>query len=316
MRFPAQFSARSLHLCVRVLILLTAAACSTQKAQSPPHKPAPPPLEYLGEWGTRGDGPGLLNHPVAIATDFAGNVYLADEGKAFIHKFSPDGRPLLSFENSGLKGVQSLAVDRGGAIYAGITGSPLGIIVFFPDGSRLRRIGRLHAPPEAIAVDDDGNIFAFSSSATFEKFNPRGRSVMFLRRRGEANGEFAYPSAIAVGSDGLLYVADMGNGRIQRLTQNGDFVSAWSVAEPGQQDFAAIMSIAMLKANIFMLMLDHTQYRLQVRALEGKLLVQDALAGQVPPNQKEAWAIAASPRGELFLLDRAGARVLRFRINF
>jgi sugar lactone lactonase YvrE len=295
---------------------LTTAACFTQQAQSPPPKPAPPPLEFLGAWGTRGDGPGLLNHPVAIATDFAGNVYLADEGKPFIHKFSPEGHPLLSFEDFGLKGVQSLAVDRGGAIYAGITGSPFGIIVFFPDGSRLRRIGQLHAPPEAIAVDDEGNIFALSLSSTLEKFNPRGRSVRFLRKRGDADGEFAYPTAIAVGSDGLLYVADMGNGRIQSLSQNGDFISSWNVAETGQQDIPAIMSLATLKGNIFILLLDHTQYRLQARAPEGKLLVQEALAGQVPPNQKEAWAISASPRNELFLLDRAGARVLRFRINF
>jgi len=308
-------SLRTLRLCVGISLVLISSGCSTQQAQQRP-KPSPPPFEFLGEWGTRGDGPGLLKRPVAIATDFAGNVYIADAESRFVHKFNPEGRPLLSFKDPGLKGARSISVDLGGAIYVGATNSPFRIVIFFPDGSRLRTMSRLHAPPEAIVVDDEGNLFALCLSASLEKLNPKGRSLRFWRKRGDAPGELAYPSALTVAADGFLYVADTGNGRIQKFRRDLGFVSAWSVAKTGQQDFPAVVGLAAFKTSLFLLMLDQGYYRLEVRSFDGGLTLTDSLAGRLSASPKGLYRIATSPRGELFLLDSEGARVLRFRINF
>lgn len=53
---------------------------------------------------------------------------------------------------------------------------------------------------------------------------------------GTGDGQFTTPRSLAVGPDGLIYVADTGNHRIQVLDQEGNFLLKWGSegTEPGQ----------------------------------------------------------------------------------
>src|SRR3989442_7325024 len=53
-----------------------------QTAQNAP----PPPLEFVGSWGMRGDGPGQLSSPVALVADAAGKHFTAQAGNGFVDK--------------------------------------------------------------------------------------------------------------------------------------------------------------------------------------------------------------------------------------
>jgi hypothetical protein len=91
---------------------------SCGKRADPASKPQPPPpFEFLGAWGDKGDGPGKLDEPAAFATDSLGNVLFADPGSSFVHKFTPGGTPLLSFEDAPLRHAAGITADSGGAIY-------------------------------------------------------------------------------------------------------------------------------------------------------------------------------------------------------
>ncbi len=48
---------------------------------------------------------------------------------------------------------------------------------------------------------------------------------------GTGPGQFNLPSGIAVSPSGDVYVADYGNGRVQRFTHTGVYLGEWSVAE-------------------------------------------------------------------------------------
>ena len=111
---------------------------SCGKRTEPAPKPQQvPPFEFLGAWGDKGDGPGKLDEPAAFAVDMLGNVFFADPGSSFAHKFQPNGTPLLSFEDSQLRHAAGIAVDSGGAIY----------IADVERGSVLIFFSRRHIPP-------------------------------------------------------------------------------------------------------------------------------------------------------------------------
>ena len=50
-------------------------------------------------------------------------------------------------------------------------------------------------------------------------------AATFLAASGSGDGQFISPNAVAVASDGSVYVADMNNHRIQKSTSEGVFVS-------------------------------------------------------------------------------------------
>src|ERR1700693_1930619 len=110
------------------------AGCLQTETQPVQQKPPAAALEYVGAWGTKGQGPGELQDPVSITADNLGNAYIADPGTGFIHKFASHGKALLSFQEDGLKHPQSIAVDSGGAIYVTDQARCSGFI-FPPGGS-------------------------------------------------------------------------------------------------------------------------------------------------------------------------------------
>jgi sugar lactone lactonase YvrE len=60
------------------------------------------------------------------------------------------------------------------------------------------------------------------------RFDAEGRKEAEWGRE-KGPGKLAEPHGLALGKDGLLYVADNGNGRVAVFTRDGGFVRAWSV---------------------------------------------------------------------------------------
>lgn len=294
---------------------MSLAACSRSAPQAPP-KPPPPLFEYLGEWGVKGDGPGKLNHPTGLAVDDVGNVYITDVGTGFIHKFEVDGHPLLSFQDDAVKYPDGIALDRGGAIY--VTDPVRGrVVIFLPDGTRYFQIscapGRKSAEPLKVAVDEEGDIYVADARLhRIEKFTLRGRRVKAWGQQGNGPGSLKSPGDIAAGLDGFLYGTDTDNGRVVKFTREGEFVSALAVPPP--QTVPVLAGLAVSAKYVFAV--DSAARRLHVWALDGQHKLSENLGNRLLGEAPVAYGIAVSPRGELVVLDPAGARVLRFRINF
>lgn len=45
--------------------------------------------------------------------------------------------------------------------------------------------------------------------------------------RGTGDGQFDYPTGLAIAGDGTIFVADAGNNRIQYFTPKGEFLGKW-----------------------------------------------------------------------------------------
>src|SRR5690348_14602645 len=156
------------------------ASCGNRADPAPkPQQAPPPPFEFLGSWGDKGDGPGKLNAPVAFAADSLGNIFFADPAANFVHKFESSGIPLQSFEDARVRRAAGIALDSGGAIY--VADAQQGIIhVFFPDGTFFqswRTAPQRHfSAALGFGIDGEGTLYVPDpANSRVLKFNNHGR---------------------------------------------------------------------------------------------------------------------------------------------
>jgi DNA-binding beta-propeller fold protein YncE len=279
-------------------------------------RPPAAALEYIGAWGTKGDGPGELQDPVSIAADNLGNAYIADPGTGFIHKFASYGKALLSFQEDGLKHPQSIAVDGGGAIYV-TDPARASVFIFLPGGDHYREL-RLRSRPStanflSVAVADDGLIYIFDSDAAkVLAYNSRFRLEQTWEMPTSGSRSGRIPGPIETGHDGFLYIANS-SGNISKFTREGHFVSEITPsANQGKWNPTDGFAVS----NNFIFVMDSDGRMLHIVDSEGKPRLDVDLAPELGQGSRPAPPLAVSTHHELLVLDAPERRVLRYRINF
>jgi len=145
-----------------------------------------------------------FNQPGGLAVDTSGNTYVADTGNSVIRKISAGGQ------------VTTLAG---------------------PDGT-------LFYNPNGVAVDAAGMVYVANSySHTILKITPAGAVTILAGTAGFPGSKdspgalFSYPSGVTVDGAGNVYVADMGNDTIRKITAAGVVTTlAGSPGTPGSAD--------------------------------------------------------------------------------
>ena len=145
-------------------------------------------------------GAGLFVWPHGIDVDEDGNIWVADargnEGRGHqVIKFSPDGRVLLRLGTAGVAGRTRTTLDQPNDVLVAPNGD-----IFVADGHPANGNNRI------------------------VKYSSDGRYLMEWGETGSNPGEFRTPHALAMDDDGLLYVGDRSNRRIQVFEQDGTFV--------------------------------------------------------------------------------------------
>jgi hypothetical protein len=323
--FPPQAKVAALALAF-TLAFSSSGCSSSATANLTPAKQAPPAIEFLGAWGTKGSGPGLLADPRAIAADAFGEVYITDAGSSerFIHKFSRDGHALLSFEPlAPIHNPCASAVDLGGAIYS-LECGPGALYVFKPEGDLLRTIrGGMAAPskPSSVTVDNEGRIYVAESHAKrILRYTPRG-SVLGAWG-GKASGPGAlrvtqetstlHADQIAATLNGNLFLLDSDRAWFAHVTTSGIIMKEWTMAATGARD----CHLAVTKSSVVALCGPPSAPVVHVFSYDGDEKFSKPLLNLDPSLTGITFAgIAAMQDGEIFILDSAAPRVLHLRVN-
>ena len=155
-----------------------------------------------GQW-IKSFGQGLFVFPHGITMDPDGNIWVTDAGGEGpkghqVFKFSPEGEVLLSLGHAGVAGD---GPDHFNA--------PTDV-VFAPNGDFFISDG--HTP------DSNNRVMKFSKD---------GRFIKSWGTTGSGPGEFLVPHALAMDSQGRIFVADRDNNRIQIFDQEGTFLAEW-----------------------------------------------------------------------------------------
>jgi hypothetical protein len=190
--------------------------------------------------GGRGGGPAgagpqqdLFNRPTDVAWDAQGNIFVAD-GRGTnqrVAKFSKDGVFVKSFGQRGnapgqFASVDSVAVDGQGNVYAADAGN-MRIQVFDNNGtfkSEIKNVGNA----QAICITPGANQVLYVSNSNppndldtageIYKLKLDGSMIGKFGKAGKLPKEFGTVNAIDCRSENTLYVGEVGNFRVQKLT--------------------------------------------------------------------------------------------------
>src|SRR5262249_38696100 len=193
-----------------------------------------------GEGGGRGRGgpPGagapqdVFNRPTDVAWDAQGNIFVADgRGNARVAMFSKDGVFVKSWGQRGtapgqFAGVDSIAVDAQGNVYAADAGNAR-IQVFDNNGTfktEIKNVGNA----QAICITPGANQVMYVSNSNpptdldtggeIYKMRLDGTMIGKFGRAGKLPKEFGTVNAIDCRTENTLYVGEVGNFRVQKLT--------------------------------------------------------------------------------------------------
>jgi len=175
-----------------------------------------------------------LSRPHDLTLDPRGRrLYVADMENDVVKVFDPRSLKLLGVIGRGLlNGPHDVAFDEAGRLLVADSGNDRIAIFTVRDGGASYRgeLRRGLGSPEGVAVDRAGGVYVTNASLHTVLAFARGGAHPAARAGGQGRtpGQFIRPHDIEVGPDGLVYVADPGNNRIQVLDRGLRFVRAIS----------------------------------------------------------------------------------------
>jgi DNA-binding beta-propeller fold protein YncE len=173
------------------------------------HRPTDPNVDPVIVLDAKGNllrswGKGMYTMPHSIRIDPQGNVWTVDARTSMIFKFTPEGKKLLEISVGDIPdasrpfcGATDVTFAANGHIYVSDGYCNARFIEYSADGKKLREWGKIATVP----------IEAFRSRP--ERTGP---------------GEFNLAHDISIGRDGILYVADRENGRLQWFDKDGKYL--------------------------------------------------------------------------------------------
>jgi DNA-binding beta-propeller fold protein YncE len=263
-----------------------------------------PELPVTAFEGGHGNGRAQFNNARAIATDSAGNIFVADGGNGRVQKFSATGAFVTSMQP--FEAPSGIAVDRAGNIYVAEIGTKHCVQKLGPNGISIAKwVPGLYGPRK-IAIGPDDSIYVVDSGRNrIVKLSSDGQVLASWGSEGSGDGQFRAVSSVTVDpSSNKVFVADPVNSRVQVFDSNGKFLSKWAVPEwrepLGFEDLAIDPQRGRLYAS------SAHQSTIVVFDLQGNRL---GTVMPTPPEKLEAPSALALAKGNLLVLDADSGRV-------
>ena len=125
---------------------------------------------------------------------------------------------------------------------------------------------------------------------------------------GTGNGQFNHPGDVAIDPKGVLWVADVGNKRLQKFNQKGEFIGTFGSAGTGNGQFSSPKSIAFdAKGNMWVV--DAGNNRLQEFGPAGEFVRTVGALGSGNGQFNGPEGIAIDPKGNLWVADTYNYRI-------
>ena len=265
-------------------------------------------------FGTQEEGATMLR-PYAVFAD-SDRIYVTDPGISALHFFNPSGKAyslIRKFEKETLISPIGVAVDTS-SVY--LTDSVLKkVFVFDKEGKPQRVIGtpELFIRPTGIAADDDRVYVVDTYGHRVFVFAKKEGNVLFhFGKNGNGYGEFHYPTNIFVGRDGLLYITDSLNFRIQIFDREGNFLSAFGKHGDASGNFSKAKGVA-IDSDGHIYVADADFDNIQIFDRDGKLLLVFGKTGRGKGEMVLPAGIYIDHMDRIYVADSYNKRIQIFQ---
>jgi DNA-binding beta-propeller fold protein YncE len=259
----------------------------------------------------------------SVAFDAAGHLYVLTRGAQAFFEFDQNGAFVRSFGDKMFTRAHGLRIDRDGSVWATDVGGHI-VLKLNREGQVLLTLGtkgeagewneatgsrKLNQPTD-VAIARNGDIFVVQGhtlgqggDARVLKFDATGRFITSWGGKGNGPGQFQVAHGIAIDAQGLLWVADRENQRIQIFDENGTFIR--------EVKYAGLpCSLDIGRQYIYMV----NGFAAQVLRLDlmGNVLAATGRPGTGLGEFGEAHFIAVSPKDELYVADSVNGALVKF----
>lgn len=214
----------------------------------------------------------IFRTPIAVTEDDEGNLYVTDSGTGVVHRYN--------LKDGSLRPLSAVKLER-------------------PTGIAYNRNNKL------IYVTDTG-------AHQVVIFDTEGRERFRIGGRGEAPGQFNYPTDLFIDQQGRLYVTDVLNSRIQIFSASGAFLSAFGQAGNKAGRFAKPKGVAVdSEGHIYVC--DALLDAVQIFDDTGRLLLDFGGTGAEPGQFWMPSGIHIDARNFIYVADAYNRRVQVFK---
>ena len=284
-----------------------------------------PPLRYVAVAESFKLPPGTnFRGTSGVAFNSKGNIFACPSWESMsVMEFDPDGNFIRGFGDGLFERAHGLRIDAQDNIWATDVASNLAYK--FDSTGRLEMVlgvkghsgewhpfghlRLLHEPNEAV-VGPTGDIFVLQGHGKAQslvlKFDREGNFIKSWGGKGKGPGELDLPHSLVFDAQGLLYIADRNNARIQVFDADGTYIR--ESQHPGTP-----CGLFMGADQHIWLAHGHTGQIMKLD-LNGKVVgvMAGAGPGKMPGKYGEAHYIAVSPRDEVFVADTLNWRVQKY----
>jgi DNA-binding beta-propeller fold protein YncE len=198
------------------------------------------------------------------------DVWVVDGGNDRVEEFTTGGAYVTKIGT--LVGPEGIAATPSGDVWVSSYGYGA-LQEFAPNGTEVHGFTLTYQNPKGLGVDPEGNVWvAQPRNNRIAKYSPQGAFELYLGwhinkngaeqletctsecqagTAGTGEGQFSWPTYVAVDAAGNLWVTDSGNNRVQEFDLNGQPISLFGSAGSGSGQFSNPEGVAVASGSAY-----------------------------------------------------------------